>query len=114
MKPLFFSVCLLAYLSFLQTANYPHKSLISTWLKYDNPVNGYEIQLHCTQEKPQSSYFDTEIYLTKVGKTDTVRQTISFDNWEPWQLQGFTVKDTIAIKKHARITTYRLDKYPVF
>ena len=71
--------------------------LISTWLKYDNPVNGYEIQLHCTQEKPQSSYFDTEIYLTKVGKTDTIRQTISFDNWEPWQLQGFTEKDTIVI-----------------
>ena len=72
--------------------------LISTWLKYDNPINGYIIILHCTQEKPQSSYFDTEIYLTKAGKTDTIRQTISFDNWDPWQLQGFTVKDTIAIK----------------
>ena len=72
--------------------------LISTWLKYDNPINGYEVLMHCTQEKPQSSYFDTEIYLTKAGKTDTIRQTISFDNWDPWQLQGFTVKDTIAIK----------------
>ena len=85
-------------LSFNSIGNIHNDSLISTWLKYNNPVNGYEVLMHCTQEKPQSSYFDTEIYLTKAGKTDTIRQTISFDNWDPWQLQGFTVKDTIAIK----------------
>ncbi len=85
-------------LSFNSIGNIHNDSLIYTWLKYNNPVNGYEVLMHCTQEKPQSSYFDTEIYLTKAGKTDTIRQTISFDNWDPWQLQGFTVKDTIAIK----------------
>ena len=85
-------------LSFNSIGNIHNDSLISTWLKYNNPVNGYEVLMHCTQEKHQSSYFDTEIYLTKAGKTDTIRQTISFDNWDPWQLQGFTVKDTIAIK----------------
>ena len=94
------SITILAVLfpSFGRTSNKFITQPISTWLKYNNPVNGYEILLHCTQEKPQSSYFDTEIYLTKAGKTDTIRQTISFDNWNPWQLQGFTVKDTIAIK----------------
>lgn len=85
-------------LTFNLTGNIHNDSLIYTWLKYDSSINGYEILMHCTQEKPQSSYFDTEIYLTKAGKTDTIRQTISFDNWDPRQLQGFTVKDTIAIK----------------
>ena len=84
-------------LTFNVTGIIHNDSLISTWLKYKDPINGYEILLHCTQEKPQSSYFDTEIYLTKAGKTDTIRQTISFDNWEPWQLKGFTEKDTIVI-----------------
>ena len=98
MKTLFFSVCLLAYLSFLQIVNYPHKSLISTWLKYTNSINGCEILMHCTQEKPESSYFITDIYLTKAGKTDSIHQIISFDNWEPWQLNGLTEKDTVIIQ----------------
>lgn len=102
-KTLFFTVCLSLLSAFGQASNsifysIHNNSLISTWLKYDTPINGYEILLHCIQEKPQSSYFDTEIYLTKAGKTDTIRQTISFDNWEPWQLQGYTEKDTVIIQ----------------
>lgn len=90
--------CLTLSLFLGQIINDHTESLTTTWLKYNNPINGYEVLMRCSQEKPQSSYFDTEIYLTKAGKTDTIRQTISFDNWDPWQLQGFTVKDTIAIK----------------
>lgn len=85
-------------LAFNLTGNIHNDILISTWLKYDNPVNGYEIIIHCTQEKPESSYFVTEIYLTKASKTDTIHQTISFDNWNPWLLQGLSEKDTVIIQ----------------
>lgn len=85
-------------MSFNLTGNIHNDILISTWLKYNNPVNGYEVLMHCTQEKPQSSYFVTEIYLTKASKTDTIHQTISFDNWDPWQLQGLSEKDTVIIQ----------------
>jgi len=95
-KALFFTVCLSLLSAFGQTSNY--NSLISTWLKYDRPINGYEILMHCTQEKPKSSYFITDIYLTKDGTSDTFHQIISFDNWEPWQLNGLTEKDTVIIR----------------
>lgn len=97
MQSLFITILIILFSSFVQTGINRNEFLISTWLKYKYPINGYDVLMHCTQEKPQSSYFDTEIYLTKVGKTDTIRQTISFDNWEPWQLKGFTEKDTIVI-----------------
>lgn len=80
------------------TGSIYNDSLISTWLKYDRPINGYEILMHCTQEKPKSSYFITDIYLTKDGTSDTFHQIISFDNWEPWQLNGLTEKDTVIIQ----------------
>lgn len=90
---------LMTFLStFGQKANTHNDTLISTWLKYDRPINGYEILMHCTQDKPESSYFITDIYLTKAGKTDTIHQIISFDNWEPWQLNGLTEKDTVIIR----------------
>lgn len=85
-------------LAFNLTGNIHNDILISTWLKYNTPVNGYEVIIHCTQEKPESSYFVTEIYLTKASKTDTIHQTISFDNWNPWLLQGLSEKDTVIIQ----------------
>lgn len=102
-KILFFTVCLSLLSAFGQTSNnilYSNNndSLTSTWLKYDRPINGYEILMHCTQEKPKSSYFITDIYLTKDGTSDTFHQIISFDNWEPWQLNGLTEKDTVIIR----------------
>ena len=54
--------------------------------------------MHCTPKESNSSYFDTEIFLTKEGKAAFIHQTINFDNWEPWQLQGVAEKDTVVIQ----------------
>lgn len=81
-----------------QTGNNHHDAPVATWIRYDELVNGYEVIIHCTQKEPNSSYFDTEIFLTKEGKIAFIQQTINFENWEPGQLHGFTEIDTVVIQ----------------
>lgn len=83
---------------FGQTDNNHHADPAAIWIRYDGMVSGYEVMIHCTQKEPKSSYYDTEIYLTKEGETAFIQQTINFDNWEPRQLYGYTEKDTIVIR----------------
>lgn len=81
-----------------------------TWIKYDTPVNGYDILMHCKQEEEGSSYFITGFYLSKDGKTISFQQTISFDQWEPWCLEGLTEKDTQYIHNtHITSVTQKID-----
>lgn len=95
----FFTIVFTAFLfTFGHIESNHYNSLVTTWIRYDELVNGYEVIIYCTQKEPNSSYFDTEVYLTKKGKAAFIHQTINFDDWKPWQLQGVTEKDTVVIQ----------------
>lgn len=82
----------------------------ATWIKYDTPVYGYDILMHCKQEEEGSSFFITDFYLSKDGETLSFQQTISFDQWEPWRLEGLTEKDTQFIHNtHITSITQKID-----
>lgn len=98
MRVFLFTLCLTLCSLFGQTGNNHHDAPVATWIRYDGLVNGYEVIMHCTPKESNSSYFDTEIFLTKEGKAAFIHQTINFDNWEPWQLQGVAEKDTVVIQ----------------
>ena len=98
MRVFLFTLCLTLCSLFGQTGNNHHDAPAATWIRYDGLVNGYEVIMHCTPKESNSSYFDTEIFLTKEGKAAFIHQTINFDNWEPWQLQGVAEKDTVVIQ----------------
>lgn len=90
--------------------NRSNPQLTNTWIKYDNLVGGYEVLLHCKQQEEGSSFFTTDFYLTKKGKTLTFRQTVSFDKWEPWCLEGLTETDTQYIHNtHKTSITQKID-----
>lgn len=86
------------------------KEITTTWIKYDTPVGGYDILMHCKQDEVGSGYFTTDYYLSKDGKTLSFQQTISFDQWEPWCLEGLTEKDTQFIHNtHVTSVTQKID-----
>lgn len=92
----------------LETERSPQ--LRSTWIKYDALIEGYEVLLHCRQQETGSSYFTTDFYLTKKGKTLSFQQTVSFDQWEPWCLEGLSEKDTQHIHNtHIISVTQKID-----
>lgn len=86
------------------------EGITTTWIKYDTPVYGYDILMHCKQEEEGSSFFITDFYLSKDGETLSFQQTISFDQWEPWCLEGLTEKDTQFIHNtHITSVTQKID-----
>lgn len=90
--------------------NRGNPQLTSTWIKYDNLVGGYEVLLHCKQQEEGSSFFTADFYLTKKGKALISQQTVSFDQWVPWCLEGLTEADTQYIHNtHNTSVTQKID-----
>lgn len=84
--------------------------ITTTWIKYDTPVDGYDLLMHCKQEEVGGSYFLTDFHLSKDGKTLSFQQTICFDLWDPCCLEGLTEKDTQYIHNtHITSVTQKLD-----
>lgn len=68
-KILFVFTCTLILSSFSHTDYVDENGMIDVWFKYDEPINGYDVSMHCKQAYASGpNFFSMELHL----KNDTV------------------------------------------
>lgn len=66
----FVSIMLLSSCSHIECGK-DKTSLADVWFKYDEPINGYDVSMHCRQAfEGEPNYFSLVLYLQKDGRTE--------------------------------------------
>lgn len=71
--------------------------LADVWFKYDEPINGYDVSLHCRQAfEGEPNYFSMVLYLQKDGRTEDYYFSELIALERTWK-DDYSGKDTIIL-----------------